>query len=186
MLLIVGLGNPDKEYEKTNHNIGFRVLDGVVKELGTSFDKKEVAKSKIAVYGVGENKVIFAKPQTYMNNSGLAVKELVKKYNIDTKTQLVVVADDFDVAEGTIRIRTKSGNTTHNGIRSIKNEIGTNEFIRVKVSIAPKPEFVPVADFVLSKSVHKSVKQSEEKAIDAVKELALGGSIEIVMGKFSN
>lgn len=186
MLLIVGLGNPDKEYEKTNHNIGFRVLDQVVKSLGVSFEKKEVAKAQVAIYGVGEKKVVFAKPQTYMNNSGLSVKELIKKYNIDTKTQLVVVADDFDVTEGTIRIRTKSGNTTHNGIRSIKNEIGTNGFIRVKVSIAPKPEFVPIADFVLSKSVHEAVKKSEEKAAEAIKQIALGEPIELVMGKFSN
>lgn len=185
MKLIVGLGNPGKEYENTNHNIGFRVLDEVVKQLGIKFDKKPVAESLIATFGVGENKIIFAKPQTYMNNSGLSVKQLLKRFSINPATDLVVVSDDFDTKEGTIRIREKSGNTTHNGIRSIKNEILTNEFIRIKVSIAPKPEFVPIVDFVLSKSSHPSIKQSQETAVNAVLDLVRGDSLSIVMGKYS-
>lgn len=187
MLLIVGLGNPDKEYENTNHNVGFRVLDQVAKNLGIQFEKKEIAQSRVAVIGAGEKRIILAKPLTYMNNSGIAVRGLIKRYNIvDPSQQLVVVSDDFDVAEGTIRIRTKSGNTTHNGIKSIKREIGTNEFIRVKVSIAPKPEHVSVVDFVLSKSINPNIKISEEKAENAVIELINGETIENVMCKFSN
>lgn len=181
------MGNPDKEYENTNHNAGFRVLDGVAKSLGIKFDKKEIAKSKVVVLGAGENRVVLAKPLTYMNNSGLAIKGLLKRFNItDTSTQLVVVSDDFDVAEGTIRIRTKSGNSTHNGIRSIKREIGTSEFIRVKVSIAPKPEGVAVADFVLSRSTNPNIKISEQKAENAVLAMIDGETIENVMCKFSN
>jgi len=185
MLLIVGLGNPGKEYENTNHNMGFRVLDRVTKTLGVLFEKKMVCNARVAIYGVGENKVVFAKPQTYMNNSGLSVKDLVKKYKIDPKDELVVVSDDFDVAEGTIRIRQKSGNSTHNGIKSVKHELGTNEFIRVKVSIAPKPEFVPVVDFVLNRSTGKGVKESEDKAVDAILDIVNGEKLEIVMGKYS-
>ena len=185
MKLVVGLGNPGKEYEKTNHNIGFRVVDRVVNELGGSFEKKEVCKSIISVFGVGEKKVVFAKPQTYMNNSGFSVIELVKKYNIDTATELIVISDDFDIAEGTIRIRNKSGNSTHNGIRSIKQLLNTNEFIRVKVSIAPKPEFVPVADFVLSRSSGESVKLSEDKAVEAVLKIVNGEKLEKIMGEYS-
>ena len=185
MYIIVGLGNPDKEYEKTNHNIGFRVIDKVTQNLGVKFDKKVICKSLVATYGVGENKIIFAKPQTYMNNSGHAVGELVRKYNIDPKTQLVIVSDDFDVSAGTIRIRTKSGNSTHNGIRNIKEILGTNEFYRVKVSIAPKPEFVSVVDFVLARSKGEEVEKSEELAVSAVLDLVRGESIEKVMAKYS-
>ena len=186
MLVIVGLGNPGKEYEKTNHNIGFRVLDRVAKEIGANFEKKVQCNSLIATYGVGENKVILAKPQTYMNNSGLAVSELVNKYKIDAKTELVIVADDFDVAEGTIRIRAKSGNSTHNGIRSIKEHLGTNEFARVKVSIAPKPEFMSVVDFVLAKTKNEQAEKSEDLAVCAVKEFVQGEPIEKIMTKYSS
>lgn len=186
MLVIVGLGNPGAEYEKTNHNIGFRVLDRVTATLGLKFEKKEVCRSLVAISGVGENRVIFAKPQTYMNNSGLAVKDLVKKYNIDPATQLIIVADDFDVKAGTVRIRNKSGNTTHNGIRSIKQELGTNEFIRVKVSIAPKPEYMQIVDFVLAKSKGEEVIQSEEIAVNAIADFANGSLIESVMAKYSS
>lgn len=185
MLVVVGLGNPGKEYEKTNHNIGFRVLDRVAKQIGVSFEKKVQCNSLVAKFGVGENKVILAKPQTYMNNSGLAVIELVNKYKLDAKTELVIVADDFDVAAGTIRIRTKSGNSTHNGIRSIKEHLGTNEFMRVKVSIAPKPEFVSVVDFVLSKTKNEEAIKSEDMAVQAVVDLVRGENIEKVMSKYS-
>ena len=186
MLLIVGLGNPGKEYLKTNHNVGFRVLDKVADHLGVNFEKKIVGQAQIATYGVGENRVVLAKPQNYMNNSGLSVNELVNKYKIDHKTQLVVVADDFDVTEGTIRIRNKSGNTTHNGIKSIKNELGTNEFIRVKVSIAPRPEFVPIADFVLSRSTNKNIEKSEDLAKNAIVDLIQGASLDEISRKYSS
>ena len=185
MLVIVGLGNPGKEYEKTNHNIGFRVLDRVAKELGVVFEKKIQCNSLVATFGVGENKVVLAKPQTYMNNSGLAVSELVNKFKLDTKTDLVIVADDFDVSAGTIRIRTKSGNSTHNGIRSIKEHLKTNEFIRVKVSIAPKPEFISVVDFVLAKTKNEEAFKSEDLAVEAVKEIVQGVEIEKIMSKYS-
>lgn len=186
MLLVVGLGNPGKEYEKTNHNAGFRVVDEVASKLNVKFEKKPVCDSLVAISGVGENKVILAKPQTYMNNSGLSVVQLVKKYNINCATELLVVADDFDVQEGTIRIRTKSGNSTHNGIRSIKEHLKTNEFMRVKVSIAPKPDYMGVADFVLSKVKNKNVEQSENKAVEAICELISGKAVELVMTKFSS
>lgn len=185
MKIFVGLGNPGKEYEKTNHNVGFRVLDNVAHKMGVKFEKKHVCNSMVAVCGVGDNRIILAKPQTYMNNSGVAVKGLIDKYKINPQTELFVISDDFDTKEGTIRIRTKSGNTTHNGVRSIKNELKTNEFIRIKVSIAPKPEYIPVADFVLSKSQNPKVEESERIATEAVVGLVNGESLEIIMGKFS-
>ena len=185
MKLIIGLGNPGKEYEKTNHNVGFRVIDEVVKNLDLCYEKKMICESEVAVYGIGENRIIFAKPMTYMNNSGLAVVKLVKKYNINPSTDLVIVADDFDTKEGTIRIREKSGNTTHNGIRSIKNELKTNEFIRFKVSIAPKPEYMSVVDYVLARSTNPSIRASEKLAVDALMDFVGGTELGIVMGKFS-
>ena len=184
MLLIVGLGNPGKEYEKTNHNVGFRVVDEVAKSLGEKFKTKECDSLCCSFFAGGE-RVVLAKPQTYMNNSGIAVKQLVRKYDCNSKDELVVIADDFDCQSGTIRIRTKSGNTTHNGIRSIKQELSTNEFVRIKVSIGSKPEFMSTADFVLSQTKSEATKQSEALAVCAIKELIEGKSVEDISQKYS-
>ena len=150
MKIIVGLGNPGKEYENTNHNAGYMVLDKLAGEFSAKFSKKGCDSELAEIYEGGE-KVILAKPLTYMNNSGIAVKGLVKKYKINPSEELVIIADDFDIQEGEIKIKKQSGNTTHNGIKSIKYELQTNEFIRVKISIGSKPQFMDTADFVLSK-----------------------------------
>lgn len=180
MLLVVGLGNPGEEYKNTNHNIGFRVVDNVANYFGRKPEKKPVCDSNIYKFKVGNQEVVLAKPLTFMNLSGKAVKGLVKKYNIDVKSELILVADDFDIAPSTVRIRAISGNTTHNGVRSVKQELQTNEFIRVKVSIGPKPEQISVADFVLANTKNKEAKISEELATKAVIELIKGESLERV------
>jgi len=186
MLLIVGLGNPGEEYTQTNHNIGFRVVEKIANHFNKKFEKRIVCDSQVAKFSYGENEIVLAKPQTYMNLSGKAVKGLVKKYNINVKEELVVIADDFDIAEGSVRIRTMSGNTSHNGIKSIKQELGTNEFIRVKVAIGKKPEFLTTADFVLSKTRSEEAKKSEEKAAQAMIDLVSGDSLEKVLRNYSN
>lgn len=186
MFLVVGLGNPGAEYENTNHNVGFRVVDNIANCFNAKFGKKIDCDSLTSKFKVDGEDVILAKPLTYMNNSGFAVKGLIKKYKINPKDELVIISDDFDVKEGTIRIRTISGASTHNGIRSIKQEIGTNEFIRIKVSIGEKPKFMDTATFVLDRVKNENTKISEQKAIDAVCDLLRGETIEKISGKYSN
>ena len=185
MYLIVGLGNKGDEYKDTNHNAGFRVVDGLASHYGAEFSKKQDCSSLVAFVKRANIEAIIAKPMTYMNNSGIAVKGLVKKYGINPSSELIIVSDDFDIKEGTIRIRKTSGASTHNGIRSIKSELSTNEFIRVKVSIAPRPEFMPIADFVLAKTKAENVKISEGRALNALISLLDGEDIDKVICNYS-
>lgn len=186
MLLVVGLGNPGKEYSLTNHNIGFRVVENVAKYFGAKPEKRPVCDSIVYKFKQNGIDVVLAMPQTFMNLSGKAVKGLVKKYNIDVKNELIIISDDFDIKEGTIRIRNVSGSTSHNGVKSIKNELMTNEFIRVKVSIGPKPEYMETADFVLAKTKSEGAKVSEQKATEAVIKLIEGSTIDEVSRTYSN
>ena len=184
MKIIVGLGNPGKEYEKTNHNAGFSVVNFVCEKLGEKFSKKE-CESEIASCFINGEKIILAKPQTYMNNSGLAVRKLVDKYKVNPASDLMIISDDFDTKEGTIRIRKQSGSTTHNGVRSIKQHLSTNEFLRIKVSIGAKAENISVADFVLAKIKNETTYDAINLAVDAVVDFVNGMPIEDVMQKYS-
>ena len=182
--IIVGLGNPGKEYEKTNHNAGFSVVNFVCEKFGEKFSKKD-CECEVATFFVAGEKIMLAKPQTYMNNSGVAVKKLVDKYKIDPATELMIISDDFDTKEGTIRIRKQSGSTTHNGVRSIKQHLATNEFLRIKVSIGTKPENMDVADFVLSKIRNDATIKAIETGACAVADFVSGDTIEQIMQKYS-
>lgn len=184
MKIIVGLGNPGKAYENTNHNAGFSVVNFVCEKFNEKFSKKE-AECEIATFFVNSEKIILAKPQTFMNNSGIAVRKLVDKYKLNTATDLMIISDDFDTKEGTIRIRKQSGSTTHNGVRSIKQHLGTNEFLRIKVSIGAKPEFMEVSDFVLAQIKNEKTRQAIELATNAVCDFINGTTIENVMQKYS-
>jgi len=186
MLLVVGLGNPGKEYENTNHNAGFRVLDILAKDFDQKFGKRVDCDSIVCKFKCAGEDIILAKPQTYMNNSGLSVKGLVKKYKIDVKNKLVIIADDFDIKEGSVRIRQSSGASTHNGIKSIKAELNTNEFIRVKVSIGAKPAFLDTATFVLDRVKNDKTFEAEKLAALSVKDFIMGEDIQLVMGKYSS
>ncbi len=184
MKLIVGLGNPGSEYEFTNHNAGFLVVTKVAEILGKKFNKKQ-CDSEISEFFIDGEKIVLARPLTFMNNSGIAVKQLVKKYNVNTKTELVVVSDDFDIKEGTIRIKSVSGNSTHNGIRSIKAELNTNEFIRLKISIGEKQPAMSVADFVLSKIRNDQTFVAIDKGVNAIINYINGASAEDLMQKYN-
>ena len=185
MKLIVGLGNPGEQYKETNHNVGFRVVDKLIKYYAGRETKKIDCDSKVVKIKLNGEEVLLVKPQTYMNNSGLAVKGLVKKYLVDVKNELVVIADDFDIQEGMVKIKTTSGSTTHNGIKSIKAELNTNEFIRIKVSIGAKPAFMDTADFVLSKVRNDKTYEAEEKAFLAVCDFLSGMDINKVMQEYN-
>lgn len=186
MFLIVGLGNPGVEYEQTNHNVGFRVVDEVAKIYGGKFGKKPDCDSLTCKFKANGEEIVLAKPTTYMNCSGLAVKGLVKKYKVDVKSELIVISDDFDIKEGTIRIRQISGASSHNGIKSVKNELNTNEFIRIKVSIGAKPAYMDTATFVLDKVKNSNTHISEKKAVEAICDLINGELLEKVSAKYSN
>jgi PTH1 family peptidyl-tRNA hydrolase len=134
--LVVGLGNPGKEYEGTRHNIGFAVLDRLAEKFGCSFRSKWRFSAKIAEAAAGDaGKVVFAKPQTYMNRSGTAVNALLRWLKV-APAQLLVVVDDADLPLGQIRLRVAGGSGGHNGLRSIIETLGGNEeFARLRVGI---------------------------------------------------
>jgi len=147
MKLIVGLGNYGDKYAYTHHNMGFLAVECLADKLGLKFKKKE-CDALIAEGFFNGEKLVLAKPLTYMNLSGVAVKQLLKKHKADTK-DMVVIYDDIDIERGTLRVRQKGSAGTHNGMRNIIETIGTEEFPRVRVGIGKPPPFVPLADFVL-------------------------------------
>lgn len=148
MYLLVGLGNPGKQYEKTYHNVGFDAIDGIAEEFHASFSKK-TCKALIAETFVGAEKVLLAKPQTFMNLSGESVRELVSFYKIPLN-KVLIFYDDYDIPVGSMRIRAHGSAGTHNGMRNIVKELGSTEFPRVRIGIKPEKEIMPIIDYVLS------------------------------------
>ncbi|MBN1824514.1 MAG: aminoacyl-tRNA hydrolase [Endomicrobiales bacterium] len=146
--LIVGLGNPGKKYHMTRHNLGFMVVDFYCEKCGISLKKWSDA-SQIAQYGKGKNRIIFAKPQVFMNNSGASVAELLNFFKIGIAETLVIL-DDFSIPLGALRLRRSGSCGGHNGLASIINLTGTKEFPRLRLGIGPVPERADPADFVLS------------------------------------
>ena len=148
MFLIVGLGNPTKQYEKTRHNIGFDVMDALADKYNISIseNKHKALCGKGVIEGM---KVVLAKPQTYMNLSGESVAELVNYYKLDPESELIVVFDDISLEPGNIRIRKKGSAGGHNGIKNIIAHLGTQEFPRVRIGVGEKPARMDLADYVL-------------------------------------
>ena len=148
MKLLVGLGNPEKKYDGTYHNMGFFVVDKFAKKFGAEFDKKK-HQALIAKLMLDGEEILIAKPQTYMNLSGNAVLEIKKKYNIKNPDILVVV-DDIDLPVGTFRYKNGGSGGTHNGMRNIVAQIGA-DFPRIRVGIGKPDDGTPLVDFVLAK-----------------------------------
>ncbi len=145
--LIVGLGNPGREYEKTRHNIGFRCVDAIAAAYGFKFGKKQ-SKALVADGVIAGQKVLLAKPQTYMNLSGEAVRGLMDFYKIPL-ANLLVITDDLDIPAGTLRIREKGGAGGQKGLKSIIAHLGTQEFARMRVGIGRPPGRMDPAAYVL-------------------------------------
>lgn len=186
MYLITGLGNPGKQYERTRHNMGFDTIDELV-------DRHRIPGSGIqhkAMYGKGMiagEKVILAKPLTYMNLSGDSVREFINYYKMDPETELIVIYDDIDLEPGQIRIRKKGSAGGHNGMKSIISQIGTQNFYRVKVGVGAKPAGWDLADYVLGRFSTKEREEADkaiEEAADAV-EVILGEGIDAAMNKYN-
>ncbi|MBO4940353.1 MAG: aminoacyl-tRNA hydrolase [Clostridia bacterium] len=186
MYLIVGLGNPEKKYEKTFHNMGFISVGDTAESLGAKFKKKE-CEASIAEAFVGGEKVIIARPLTYMNNSGRAVKQLMNKYKIPPEN-LIVIYDDYDLPKGKIRIRASGSAGTHNGMRSIIGETGLKDFARIRVGIRDEEVDIPIINYVLSevrKEDYELFANACHKAGEAAADFARGMSIDNVMGKYN-
>ena len=147
MKIIVGLGNPGDGYAYTYHNVGWLTLDVLAERLNMKLTTKE-CDSLVGVKSAGGEKIILAKPLTFMNLSGSAVKQLLARYKA-TPAELIVVYDDIDIEKGTFRYREKGSAGTHNGMRDIIAKIGTENFVRVRVGTGPVPAQIPLVSYVL-------------------------------------
>lgn len=187
MKLIVGLGNPDAQYKNTFHNLGFMCVEKVAENLGATFSK-EKCRALIAETRVGVEKVILAKPLTYMNLSGESVRELMSFYKIDAK-DLLVIYDDYDLYKGFIRIRESGSAGTHNGMRNIIKEISTSNFARIRVGFKPTDNLnVTLINYVLS-GIKQEDKELFEKSISiagkAGYDFAKGVEIQKIMQDYN-
>ena len=186
MDLRAGLGNPEEKYAKTFHNMGFNAAADVAAKLGVKFKKKECS-SYIAEAYINGEKVIIARPLTYMNLSGVAVKQLLAKYGA-TPSQLVVMYDDYDIPKGKTRIRPSGSAGTHNGMRSIVSEIGTQNFARIRIGIRDPEINIPIMNYVLSevrKEDYELFISACGRAADAAIALASGKPVDEVMTAFN-
>jgi len=168
MKLLVGLGNPGASYEKTRHNIGFMVLDLVAAQLGIAINKKQ-CRSLMGQGMWGQEKVLLAKPQTYMNKSGEAVLEILNYYQ-DSITDLIVIHDDLDLDFGRLRFKQKGGSGGHNGLKSITGMLNSSDYSRLKLGIGRNPSYMKVENYVLSEFLPE-----EKKALPAFLERAVQG-----------
>lgn len=183
--LVVGLGNPGKEYERTRHNFGFMLVDKLADHLGVQVRRQE-CRSLIGQTFVGGIKVELAKPQTYMNLSGEAVSCLLKKSDRAVE-RLIVISDDLALPFGTIRIRPKGTHGGQNGLRSIIDCLKTNEFTRLRIGIQPERPISNARNFVLekfSKSEFETVEKILEGSAEAVRTVITDGT-ELAMAKFN-
>lgn len=165
MYLIAGLGNPTREYEKTRHNVGFEAIDILADKAGTTVTEK---KHK-ALYGkgyIGGQKVILAKPQTYMNLSGESIREIADFYKIEPEN-IIILCDDINLSEGQLRIRLKGSAGGHNGLKNIISHLGTQEFTRIRIGVGEKPRGMDLADYVLGRFPKEQQAVMEEAYRDA-------------------
>lgn len=185
MYIIVGLGNPTKTYEGTRHNIGFEVID----HLATAYAIDVCMKKHKALCGkgmIGGQKVVLAKPQTYMNLSGESVRELMDFYKVQPD-EIIVIYDDISLEPGQLRIRAKGSAGGHNGIKNIIAHLNTQDFPRVKVGVGEKPKGWDLADYVLSRfsaEDRKVMDESVAAAGEAIK-LMLESDINAAMNKYN-
>ena len=187
MKLIVGLGNPEEKYANTLHNLGFISVNKTAKILGVEFNKNK-GKALIAETKINGEKIILAKPQTYMNLSGESVVELMNFFKVDKK-DLLVIYDDFDLDKGVIRIRESGSSGTHNGMKNIIALLGYSDFARVRVGFNPgKENRIPLLDLVLSKIKEEDVEifnKVTDVASKVAYEFASGENLQAIMQKYN-
>ena len=178
MYCIVGLGNPEKKYENTRHNVGFDVIDALAEKYSIAVREKGYK----ALFGKGViegQRVILAKPQTYMNLSGESVREITDYYKIDAEEELIVISDDISLEVGAIRIRKKGSAGGHNGLKNIIAHLGTENFNRIRMGVGEKPREWDLVDYVLghfSKEERKLVDEGVAEAVKAVEIMVTDGA----------
>ena len=186
MFLIVGLGNPGKQYEHTRHNVGFDVMDAIAEKYNISITEKK-HKALCGKGVIGGTKVVLAKPQTYMNLSGESIAELLNYYKMDPEEEMIVIYDDISLAPGNLRIRKKGSAGGHNGIKSIIAHTGTDKFKRIRIGIGEKPDKMDLADYVLghfSAADRKLVDDGIKNASEAIN-IIIEKDINAAMNKFN-
>ena len=186
MYLIVGLGNPEPEYSYTRHNMGFDVINSISKKYNIEVEKNGFN----ALYGIGEilgKKVILCKPQTYMNLSGESIIQFVNYYKIDLEN-VIVIYDDIDIESGQVKLRKKGGAGTHNGMKSVVENLKSTEFPRVRIGTGLILEKVNLIEYViskLSKNEYLNLVQGIDMGVKAVEEILKEG-IDNAMNKINS
>ena len=178
MKLVVGLGNPGIEYQFTPHNLGFLTVDRIAErcKVDVASRRCQAATAKVRLLG---NEVLLAKPETYMNLSGLSVRKLVEDLEVNPASDLIVVYDELDLPFGAIRIRQRGGTAGHNGLESVVGSLATDEFVRVRLGIQPGHPVRDGARFVLGqfkKAQLEAVDELIERAADAVEAIVKDGT----------
>jgi len=184
--LIVGLGNPGIEYQFTPHNIGFLGVDRIAEQCGVMIDNRH-CKALTARTRIGNEEILLAKPETYMNLSGMSVLELVRKYEANPQQDLIVIYDELDLPLGMIRIRARGSSAGHNGMQSIINALQSEEIARIRIGIAPDDPRKGGAKYVLSpfrKSQLVAVDETLDLAAQAVN-VMVNESITVAMSRFN-
>ncbi|MBQ7676645.1 MAG: aminoacyl-tRNA hydrolase [Lachnospiraceae bacterium] len=186
MIILTGLGNPGFKYRHTRHNAGFEAIDVIAKHYNVRIDKK----GRKSLYGeakIAGEKVILVKPQTYMNASGESVCEWVRFYQVDPAKELIVISDDVALAPGNMRIRKKGSAGGHNGLKSIIRDIGTEEFLRIRLGVgSPEP-----GDDMIGHVLRKPRREDRQKLIEVygrcigAAELLIRGNVDQAMNEYN-
>ena len=172
--LIVGLGNPGIEYQFTWHNLGFLTVDRIANGLGIEIRNRQ-CRALTARAMIGGEAVVLAKPETYMNLSGLSVRELVAEHQVDVQRDLIVIYDELDLPLGAIRIRQRGSSAGHNGMESILGALGTDEFLRIRLGIAPDRKVADSVKYVLT-----PFRKAQEKVVDELLDTAVQ-AVEVIL-----
>jgi PTH1 family peptidyl-tRNA hydrolase len=178
MKLIVGLGNPGIEYQFTPHNLGFLAIDRIANGCGAEVRSRQ-CRALTARVVIGSETVLLAKPETFMNLSGISVRELVAKHDVRLEEDLIVIQDELDFPLGTLRLNRRRSSAGHNGIESIINTLGTQDFLRIRMGVAPDRKVEDGMSYLLSpfrKAQLKVVDEMLEVAADAVKAILTEGA----------
>lgn len=185
MYIIVGLGNPEEDYSGTRHNMGFDTINKIAKQYDIQINKKNFK----GLYGTGlieGEKAILLKPQTFMNLSGESVKECIDFYKIDLE-KLIIIYDDIDIDKGIVKLRKQGGAGTHNGMRSVVQNLGSEKFVRVRIGIGMPEDKGDLINYVIGyvpeeekELLDKGCENAKNAVIDIIK-----NGIDIAMNKFN-